>query len=103
MVGLRESKSNIRWDEKPSYHFEILPLIKLRVHPTPREQLRVAALLDDAAPVEHDDAIRAAHRAQPVGDDQRRPAAQELLHRFLYQALALTVQARRCLVENHDR
>ena len=42
------------------------------VGPAPRHQLVVAALLDDARALDHDDAVGVADRAQAVRDDDRR-------------------------------
>ena len=61
------------------------------------------ALLDDPPMIEHDHAIGAPHGAQPVRDDQRRAAAQQIFHRRLDRALALGVEARRRFVEDDDR
>src|SRR5687767_15607072 len=84
------------------YHFEVLALVDLRVHPATREQVRMPSLLHDPAVIEHDDAIGAADGTEAVRDDQRRAAAQKLFHRFTDQALALAVEAGRRLIENHD-
>src|SRR5688500_4669286 len=84
-------------------HLEVLPLIELRVHPALGQQVRVPALLDDATAVEDDDAVRAADGAQTVRDDQRRAAAQQILHGFTDEPLTLAVETRCRLVENHDR
>src|SRR5687768_5555816 len=59
-------------------------------------------LLDNAAPLDHHDAIGAQDRAQPVRNYERRSSAEKLLHRLLHEPLALTVETRRCLVEDHD-
>ena len=54
-----------------------------RVMPAARDQLAMRALLDDAARVEHDDAVGVFDRRQPVRDDQRRAVAHEALQRIL--------------------
>src|SRR5690242_8978751 len=43
------------------------------VDPPGGDQLVVGALLDDLAPVDHDDEVGVADRRQPVGDHQGRP------------------------------
>src|SRR5688500_251277 len=85
------------------HHLEILTLVELRVHPAAREQVRVASFLHHSAVIEHDHAVGATHGAQAMRNDQRRATAEQLLHRFADQALALTVQTRRGFVEDHDR
>ena len=49
--------------------------VQPRIDAAAREQLGVRALLDDAAVVEHDDAVGVLDRRQPVRDDDRRAAA----------------------------
>jgi hypothetical protein len=61
------------------------------------------AFLDDPAVIDHDDSISALNGAEPVRDDKCRAPLKQYLHRLFDQSLALTVQARRCFIENHDR
>mmetsp|Transcript_163293 Transcript_163293/g.396879 ORF Transcript_163293/g.396879 Transcript_163293/m.396879 type:complete len:476 (-) Transcript_163293:10-1437(-) len=68
----------------------------------PGDELRVGAALDDAALAHDDDLVRPAHRGQPVGDDQSRPAGHEPLESLLDQALRLVVQGACCLVQDHQ-
>ena len=49
------------------------------------EELVVAALLDDAAVVEHDHPVRMFDRREPVGNDQRGATLEQSLERFLDQ------------------
>src|SRR5437868_5669732 len=61
------------------------------------------ALLDDLAAVEHQDAIEAAHRRQPVRDHDRGPAPHQPLHRLLDQAFRFRIEARGRLVQDQHR
>ena len=47
-----------------------LRAVQLGVEAARREQLVVAAALDDAAVAQHQDLVGVAHRREPVGDDQ---------------------------------
>ena len=69
----------------------------------PRQQLVVAADLDDPAALEHDDRVGAADRRQPVRDDERRAVQHQVRQRLLHQQLRLGVERRRRLVEHQDR
>src|SRR5256714_6366620 len=62
----------------------------------------MGAFLHHASAIEHQHAVGAAYGAEPVRDDQRAAPAQQLLHRFFHQALALVVQTARRLVEDDD-
>src|SRR5260221_12930828 len=59
-----------------------------------RSKRRVAALLDDLAAVEHENAIEAAHRRQPVRDHDRGTVLHQPHHRLLDQRLGLRIEAR---------
>ncbi len=63
----------------------------------------VAALLDQSAAVEDQDAVGVAQRREPVGDGDRRAAAGERLERLLDRLLALGVDAAGGFVEDQDR
>src|SRR5207249_10319088 len=80
----------------------VLLVVQLPVAAAPREQLVVRAALDDLAVLEHQDLIGALNRRQPMGDDERRPAAAERPQTVLNHRLAFAVQARSGLVENQD-
>ena len=67
-----------------------------------REQFRVRPLFGDLPTVDDDDAVRIAHRAQPVRDDQYRSPLADSLHVVLDDALGLVVERARRLVENQD-
>src|SRR5438876_2111759 len=69
----------------------VLQLVEAIVDTARVEQLAVRALLDDAALVQHDDAIDVLDRRQAVGDDDRGPAAHQLLQRVLDQVLRLGI------------
>ena len=47
----------------------------------------MAAAVEDAAPIEHDDLIRVPHRREPVRDYEHGPMGHETIDRFLHQAL----------------
>src|SRR4051812_11767245 len=53
--------------------------------------------------LQHEHAIGAADRTEPMRDDQRRPFAEQVFHCRLDQPLALGVETRRRLVEHDDR
>ena len=63
----------------------------------------MAAGLDDAAVVEHDDLVGVAHGREPVRDRDRRPALREPVERLLHEPLGLGVERARRLVEDEDR
>src|SRR5688572_12298793 len=66
------------------------------------EERVVAALLDDASALEHDDAIGLADRREPVGDDERRAPSHEPAERFLHELLRFRIERRGRLVEQQD-
>src|SRR6185436_19212641 len=59
------------------------------VMPAAGDELAVRALLDDLAPVEHDDAVRGLHRAQPVRDHKHGAALADQPHVVLDDAFGL--------------
>ena len=68
------------------------------------KQLRVAADLDHAAVVEHDDRVGVAYRREPVRDHERGAVAREALEGGAYGGLADGIQMRGGLVEDqHGR
>ena len=66
------------------------------------DQRVMGAILDQAAALERDDAIRRPHGREPVRDDQNRPPLGDLLHVLLNDALALIVEGAGRLVEDQD-
>ena len=66
------------------------------------DQRVMGAVLDQAAALERDDAIRRPHGREPVRDDQNRPPLGDLLHVLLNDALALIVEGARRLIEDQD-
>src|SRR5262249_11220859 len=66
------------------------------------DQRFMAAVLDQTAALEGDDAIHRAHRAEPVGDDQHRAPFGGLLHVVLDDALAFVVEGAGRPVENEN-
>ena len=88
-------------DSAPASVLEQLHLVEPRVGAVrPREQLVVAADLDDAAALEHDDRIGAADRREPVRDDERGAVQHQRRQRVLHQALRFGVERRGRLVED---
>src|SRR5882757_9952124 len=66
------------------------------------DQRVVGPVLDQAAALERDDAIRRPHGREPVRNDQNRPPPGDLFHVLLDDALALIVEGARRLVEDQD-
>src|SRR5215475_4128736 len=62
----------------------------------------MAAVLDDAAALERDDAVRPPHGRQAVRDDQHRAALGDGLHVGLDDALTFVVEGAGRLVEDED-
>src|SRR3979490_463971 len=62
----------------------------------------MGAVLDQAAALERDDAIRRPYGRKPVRDDQHRPSLGDLLHVALNDTLALIIEGARRLVEDQD-
>ena len=58
---------------------------------------------DDAAAVDHDDAVGIDGGGQPMRDHERGAVAHELLERVLHQPLALRIERAGGLVEQQDR
>jgi len=76
-----------------------LQLHEVAVRPLCAQQFFVAALLQEY-PFPHDrDDVGVAHRAQAVGDNDRRAALHEPVERLLHHALRLGVERRRRLVQ----
>ena len=57
------------------------------------------ALLHDAPPLDHGDAVGAHDGGQAVRDDHRRPPLHQLVQRVLHHALALRIECTRGLVQ----
>src|SRR5579864_3728516 len=66
------------------------------------DQLVMAAVLDDAAALNGDDAVGAAHGGKAMGDDDHGAALRDLAHVLLDDPLALVVERARRLVEDED-
>src|SRR5205814_4802514 len=79
-----------------------LPRVEAVVEAAAREELRVRALLDDAAPVEDQDPVRALDRRQPVRDHDRRAATHQTVKGLLNEEFALVVERAGGLVEEKD-
>src|SRR5687768_16126992 len=72
---------------------------KARIQAALAQQLRMAALRDDRAALEHHDALGMLHGRQPVRDGEAAAALLERLQRLLDQPLARRVQRAGRLVE----
>ena len=62
----------------------------------------MVAVLDEAAALDGDDAVGAAHGREAMGDDQHGAALRDLAHVLLDDALALIVERAGRLVENEN-
>src|SRR5207244_11495114 len=69
-----------------------LPRVEAVVEAAAREELRVRALLDDAAPVEDQDPGRALYRRQPVREPDRRAATHHTVQGLLNEGLTLVFE-----------
>src|SRR5260370_11534656 len=65
-------------------------------------ELRVRALLDEAAVLEEDDRVRAAHSREPVRDVNRGAPTRERTQPLEQVVLGLRIQRRRWFVEEQD-
>src|SRR6185437_12351146 len=70
--------------------------------PASLEELLMTSDLDDASGLENDDSIRRSHRAQPVGDNNRRAPLHQKLQGVLQLCLSLGIHVRGGLVENQN-
>src|SRR5262249_39893784 len=78
---------------------EPLELDDVAIAATGRHQLGVAPHLHQRAPLEHEDPVGAADRAEAVRDDERGPVAQQCLKAALDQPLARGVEVAGRLIE----
>ena len=69
---------------EPNVEAEKLPLHEFSIEAATRQKLHVGALLDDAALLDDDDAIRLLHCAQAMGDDDDSSTAEILVQSLLY-------------------
>ncbi len=92
----------------PSRRFSVwfdcdkLLLIQIPVNPLPGQQLEVRAALHNLPVIHHQDQIRVLDRAQPVRDNDGRPAGEQSVQRSLDQRLGHRVHMRRGLVQDQD-
>ncbi|MPL60848.1 hypothetical protein SDC9_06410 [bioreactor metagenome] len=80
-----------------------LPAPVAGIEPLRRQQLGMAALFDDAAAVEHDDAVHLGDGRQPVRDGKHGLALHHPGQRLLDLRLDLAVERRGRLVQHQDR
>src|SRR5574341_1990920 len=81
----------------------VLDAIELGVDAVARDELGVAAALDDAAPLEHDDAVGALDGREAVRDNDGGAPAHQGVERRLHLALGLGVERGGGLVEDQHR
>src|SRR5437879_12696120 len=62
----------------------------------------MAAVFDDPATFNGDDAIGVTYRGQPVGDDEDRTAGGDFFHVFLDRSLAFVIERAGRLIEDLD-
>jgi hypothetical protein len=72
------------------------------IAPAGADELVVIAILDEAAALDGDDAVGAAHRREAVGDDEDGAALGDPAHVLLDDPLALIVERAGRLVEDED-
>ena len=75
---------------------------KLTIETMRAEQLRMRPFLYDPATVEDEDAVGPLHRGEPMGDDERGAAAEQVVQRRLQQVLGARIQGRSGLVKDQD-
>ena len=81
----------------------LLPRIQLVIPALLLDELVVGATLDDAALLQHHDAVGVLHCAQPVGDDKGGAAGHQGVHALLDQGLGAGVDGGGGLVQNQHR
>ena len=64
------------------------------------DQLAMHPVLDQPSPFNRDDPVGVADGREPVGDNEDRPAAGDMLHIILYNPLAVVIESARRLIEN---
>src|SRR5262245_6730235 len=79
-----------------------LQIVELGIKMVGADQLVMGTVLDDAAALDRDDAVGAAHHRQPVRDDEHGAALHDLAHVALDRLLALVVERAGRLVENEE-
>lgn len=91
-VIIQQLSTSKKRDMQRNHKCLYLPLHLLQIHQLPiltlqSQQLLMRPLLDDNAPVQHEDDVRTLDRAEPVRDSNGRPpprcCLQRLLHDFL--------------------
>src|ERR1700719_3972633 len=79
-----------------------LQTVQRGVAPAGADELVVVVILDDAAALDRDDAVGAAHGREAMGDDQHGAVLRDLAHVLLDDALALVIERAGRLVEDQD-
>ena len=72
------------------------------IEPVQLHQLAVRAVLDEAAVIQDDDAVRILDGRQAVGDDEGRTPDHEPVQGVLHDALAFRIEGRRGFVQDQD-
>ena len=67
------------------------------------DQILVGATLDDAAVIQHHNAIGIAHGGEAVGNDEGGSALHQRVHTLLHQSFGTGVDGGGSLVQNHNR
>lgn len=82
---------------------QLLNLNKLLVQTILMNKLGMFSALDDLALLDHNNLIGMLDRAQPVGNDHRRPVLHQLHQRVLHKLLGFRIQRGGRLVQDQDR
>ncbi|MGF6674388.1 hypothetical protein OKW44_002240 [Paraburkholderia sp. WSM4174] len=75
---------------------------KLGIERRAQKQVGVTALRDDAALLQHDNAVRLLYGREAVRDDQRGAVLRGIVQRLLYEAFAGSVERAGGLVQQQD-
>src|SRR6266481_275980 len=85
------ARGNARMLSSADFMKPRLHAVQRRVAPALADELVVGAVLDDAATLDGDEAVGAAHRREAMRDDEDGATARHLSHILLDDALALVV------------
>ena len=79
-----------------------LQAMQRSVAATGAQQIVMPSVLDDAAALDRDDAVRDRDRGKPMRDDEHGTSLRDPAHIVLDHPLTLVVERARCLVEDED-